>query len=246
MLTVARSPHDGESRDRGRSVEQGEATGRLVLVIDPDAQEKVPGLWATGFVVEKLESPPESPGLPDPTRCVPEDVDLESLKDHPVAAAYRKLSWGVGIDPTKNRPAGEALARRILQGKPLPEIHPLVDAYNLASARTLVPLGAYDLDRMAPPLTVRRAGQGLTFHGIGREPEQLDENRIAYVDSEGQVCGVFLWRDAHETRVRQDSKRVLVTAVGGDPLSVQTGLSALSAVAEFAALVGWRPEDPPA
>lgn len=216
-----------------------------VLLVDTAAAQEVPGLWATGFVLERGEGSNESDGsaLPEPSRCVPEDVDLESLKDHPTAAAYRRLSWQVGIDPTKNRPAGEALARRILQDKPVPQIHPLVDAYNLASARTLVPLGAYDLDHLRPPVTVRHAHEGERFHGIGREPEEVAPGRIVYVDSDDQVCGVFLWRDAHATRVRPESKRVLVTAVGGDPLSIHSGLAALSVVAELAAVVGWRPED---
>jgi DNA/RNA-binding domain of Phe-tRNA-synthetase-like protein len=221
---------------------KGQPLALAVIVVDPDAADKVPGLWATGFVLERLPAEGADAGLPEADRCVPEGVDLESLKEHPVAAAYRKLSWSVGIDPTKNRPAGEALARRILQGKGIPSIHPLVDAYNLASARTLVPLGAYDLDHLRPPVRVALAGPGLNFHGIGRDREPVAEDRIVYLDDSGQVCGVFLWRDAHETRVREASSRVLVLAVGGDPLPIQTGLSALAVVAELAPLVGWRVE----
>lgn len=213
--------------------------------IDEETAKVVPGLWATGFVVERVTEEGDRGALPPPAQCVPDGVDVDSLKDHPTAAAYRRLSWNAGIDPTKNRPAGEALARRILQGKRLPQIHPLVDAYNLASARTLVPLGAYSMDRLAPPITVRLAREGETFHGIGREPEPLQPGRIVYVDAEQQVCGVFLWRDAHATRVRDDSRRVLVSVVGGEPLTIHTGLEALTAVAEMAGLVGYKPEDPP-
>ncbi len=223
------------------------ALRRFVLVVDPAAAHELPGLWATGFIVEKQDAhePDPSLALPDARRCVPDGVDLDTLKDHPTAAAFRKLSWRVGIDPTKNRPAGEALARRIMQGKPLPVIHPLVDAYNLASARTLFPLGAYDVDRIEPPITVRLAGGDETFHGIGREPEPVRPGRIVYVDAAGQVVGVFLWRDSQATRVREASRRVLVSVVGADPLSIQEGLGALGVVAEFAARVGWRPEEPP-
>ena len=39
----------------------------------------------------------------------------------------------LGVDPTKTRPASEALLRRVLQGKGLPRIHPAVDVCNLAS-----------------------------------------------------------------------------------------------------------------
>jgi DNA/RNA-binding domain of Phe-tRNA-synthetase-like protein len=176
---------------------------------------------------------------------VPDAVTLEDLKAHPVAAAYRRLSWLVKIDPTKNRPAGEALARRILAGKGLPTILPLVDAYNRASARTLVPLGAYDLERVRLPLIVRAAAPGEYFHGIMRDVEALEPGRLVYADSAGGLCGVFLWRDAQATRVHEGSKRVLLLAVGGEPLSPEVGRDALAAAARMALRVGYKQADGP-
>ena len=69
--------------------------------------------------------------------------NLEGLKDEPVFRAYRDFFWRIGVDPTKVRPAAEALIRRVLGGKSIPRINNLVDAYNLASMTTCIALGSF-------------------------------------------------------------------------------------------------------
>jgi DNA/RNA-binding domain of Phe-tRNA-synthetase-like protein len=70
-------------------------------------------------------------------RTVTEEVRgkyrLELLKDNPTIRAYRDLFWSLGVDPTKTRPSGEALLRRVLHGREIPRISTVVDSYNLAS-----------------------------------------------------------------------------------------------------------------
>ncbi len=61
---------------------------------------------------------------------------LEGLKDEPIFRTYRDFFWTMGVDPTKVRPAAEALIRRILVGRSMPRINTVVDAYNLASMTT--------------------------------------------------------------------------------------------------------------
>ena len=75
---------------------------------------------------------------------------LEKLREDPVVRAYRDFYWRIGIDPTKTRPSSEALVRRILRGR-FPRINPVVDAGNIASARTMVPIGLYDARYYSPP-----------------------------------------------------------------------------------------------
>lgn len=58
-----------------------------------------------------------------------------TLKDDLTVKAYRSLYWKLDIDPTKTRPAGEALLRRVLHGEQLPNVSTVVDAYNLASMK---------------------------------------------------------------------------------------------------------------
>ena len=72
-------------------------------------------------------------------RQVRKDYNLDSVKDQPTFRAYRDFFWSIKIDPTKIRPAAEALIRRILAGKTLPCINTLVDAYNLAPSKAESP-----------------------------------------------------------------------------------------------------------
>jgi DNA/RNA-binding domain of Phe-tRNA-synthetase-like protein len=74
---------------------------------------------------------------------VREKHDIESIKDVQIFRVYRDFFWRVGIDPTKVRPAAEALIRRILGGKSIPSINNVVDAYNLASIKTEIALAAF-------------------------------------------------------------------------------------------------------
>ena len=76
-------------------------------------------------------------------RKIKKKYTLESLKNVPVLRAYRDFFWKIGIDPTKIRPAAEALIRRVLANKSIPSINNVVDSYNLASINTEIALAAF-------------------------------------------------------------------------------------------------------
>ena len=86
--------------------------------------------------------------------------------DVPGVADARTLYKAVGLDPTKHRPSNEALLRRALKGEPLYRINTLVDALNLASLRAQLPFGLYDLDRVEPPVVLRKGAAGESYEGI--------------------------------------------------------------------------------
>ena len=92
----------------------------------------------------------------------------------PGAADARTLYKALGIDPTKTRPSNEALLRRALKGETLYRINTLVDALNLLSLREQLPFGLYDLDRVRPPVELRRGacGRGLRGHPQGPGPRR--------------------------------------------------------------------------
>ena len=88
---------------------------------------------------------------------------LEGLKDEPAFRAYRDFFWRIGIDPTKIRPAAEALIRRVLGGRSIPRINTVVDAYNMASMATCVALAAFDISRLNGDIIMRFANKGEEF-----------------------------------------------------------------------------------
>ncbi|AEM38672.1 B3/4 domain protein [Pyrolobus fumarii 1A] len=139
----------------------------------------------------------------------------EELSRDPVIQAYRKFYWRIGIDPTKTRPAGEALARRLLRGRGLPSINNVVDAGNVVSARLFVPIGIYDLDKFEPPARITLSRGGEVFRPIGgRGEEKLKPGIPIMVDAKGVVMHLYPHRDSIDTCVKDETRSVLVVAAG--------------------------------
>jgi len=139
---------------------------------------------------------------------------LDQVKDEPIFRAYRDFFWSVGVDPTKTRPASEALVRRILSGGKLPNINTAVDAYNLASAKSGIPIGAFDADMLNRDCTMRFARDGEQFLGIGMEkPVMLRTNQVILTDS-GQIIAVYPYRDSDATKVTIATKNIHIVACG--------------------------------
>ncbi|AWR99718.1 B3/4 domain-containing protein [Metallosphaera hakonensis] len=151
-----------------------------------------------------------------------EGEDVEKLKDNPLVKAYREFYWRIGIDPTKVRPSGEALRRRIVRTGNLPRINNIVDAGNVVSAETLISIGIYDLDQVKgePKLTLSVGGE--KFEGIGNKVEVLSQGIPIMIDEEGKVMHIFPYRDSILTSVRSATKNVLI--VGGGVKGISPSL----------------------
>jgi DNA/RNA-binding domain of Phe-tRNA-synthetase-like protein len=143
-----------------------------------------------------------------------EEYDLDKLKDVDTIRKYRDFFWRLGIDPTKIRPASEALIRRILQGKDIPKINTAVDAYNLVSIETHVAIGAFDEALLKGQLTMRTADNGEEFHGIGmNEPKILKGHEIVISDEE-KLIAIYPYRDADNTKVTDRTESIYVLSCG--------------------------------
>ncbi len=144
---------------------------------------------------------------------VREKYSVETLKDDPVVRAYRDFYWKLDIDPTKTRPSGEALLRRVLNGNELPTISTVVDAYNLASMQTLIPISGFDEDRLKPPLHVRFA-ESETFTGIGMDrPMLLTKKMLILADKEKVLC-IYPYRDSEKTKITMQTRNAVIIGYG--------------------------------
>ena len=174
------------------------------LSVDPGLRDAFPGLDAYLVEVGGLHVRERDERLdafvPELVQEFRNRLKLETLKDEPHLRAYRDFYWRVGIDPTKIRPASEALLRRVLQGKELPRINTLVDAYNLASMTTHIAIAAFDGAHTHGEIRMRLARAGEEFLGIGMEaPVVLKGVEVVCEDDEGLVA-IYPYRDSHRTR----------------------------------------------
>jgi DNA/RNA-binding domain of Phe-tRNA-synthetase-like protein len=198
----------------------------MALKIDIHVKTKFPGLQVLTCKILDVKIEKRSTELEKFAEKLMEQVrlkyDLKSLKNLPTFRAYRDFFWKAGIDPTKNRPAAEALIRRILGGKAIPQINTLVDAYNLASVNTEVPLAAFDMERLKGDLAMHFAEKGEEFVGIGMEkPMRLLGGEIVISDAE-KLVAIYPYRDAENTKITTATNNVLLLVCGVPDISEET------------------------
>ena len=155
------------------------------------------------------------PSIPKLFREIKQNYTLENVKEDSIIAAYCSFYWQyLDIDPTKTRPASEALIRRILGDKPIPIISPFVDAYNWASIQSRISLGTYDIEKIAFPLEIRFANPGEIFTPIGSEPKNLPLNALVLTDANSTVLCQYPYRDSQISMVTPQSHQIIVVAFG--------------------------------
>ncbi len=196
-----------------------------MITVDPRVMEKFTDLRVILRLIEHLKVEVEEPELDRLRKEVEEEVrsrfKAEELKDLPVFRAYRDFFWKVGVDPTKVRPAAEALIRRTLVGKPVPRINTAVDAYNLASMKTGVALAAFDYAKIKGDLTLRFAKPGEEFLGIGMDrPRKLRGVEVVVADEE-KLVAIYPYRDADSSKVTLETSSIALLVCGVPGISLK-------------------------
>ena len=143
-----------------------------------------------------------------------EQLTTESLKQMPSIEATRRVYRACGKDPSRYRPASEALIRRMLQGKELYQRDTLVDLINLASIAFGYSIGGFDADRfVGDTLTLGVGRHDEPYEGIGRGMINI-EGLPVYRDAAG---GVGTPTSDHErTKIQMSTTRLVVLINGYD------------------------------
>ena len=111
----------------------------------------------------------------------------DSIKDMTTIHATREAYKKCGKDPSRYRPSGEALCRRILRGISLYQIDTLVDLINLVSIRFGYSIGGFDADKIVGDALVLGIGKaGEPYEGIGRGELNI-EGMPVYRDAVGGI-----------------------------------------------------------
>ncbi|HJX23100.1 MAG TPA: phenylalanine--tRNA ligase beta subunit-related protein [Candidatus Bathyarchaeia archaeon] len=190
---------------------------RLEIRIDEELASRLAGLFLGMATIGPVKIERSSKAFLDMEREKISEIrrkfKLDLLKEEELIRAYRRFYWALRIDPTKVRPSSEALIRRSLQGAEIPKINNVVDAYNMASMETLIPMGAFDLDRIKPPIIMRYSRPGEKFVKIGGFEEELVGNELVLADAE-KVINRYPHRDSDLTKVTFDTSNVLLIIAG--------------------------------
>ncbi len=132
---------------------------------------------------------------------------LESPQIKATRAAYKAL----GKDPARYRGSAEALLRRVIAGKGLPQINAVVDVINLVSAESRLPIGLYDLAQVSGDVVFRAGRARETYKGIGKYDLNLEDLPL-FADATGPHGSAT--SDSERTMVTEGTKQVLAIIVG--------------------------------
>ena len=142
------------------------------------------------------------------------ELTTESLKELTSIAATRAVYKRCGKDPSRYRPASEALIRRMLQGKELYQIDTLVDLINLASIAFGYSIGGFDASKFeGDTLTLGVGREGEPYEGIGRGMLNIAGLPV-YRDSKGGVGTPT--SDNERTKITIDTRHLVVLINGYD------------------------------
>jgi DNA/RNA-binding domain of Phe-tRNA-synthetase-like protein len=185
----------------------------LTVTIDTALKEKCPRV-ALGCLTAtvKAETAPEAlraemeaavqkiAGLPEP----------KAVLEGPAVMATRRGYKALGKDPARYRGSAEALLRRIISAKGLPQINAVVDVINLVSVESRLPIGLYDLAHVKGDVVFRAGRPGETYKGIGKYDLNL-ESLPLFADAEGPHGSAT--SDSERTMVTADTSNVLAILV---------------------------------
>ncbi len=148
-------------------------------------------------------------------------LTTESLKEIPSIAATRRVYRSCGKDPSRYRPAAEALIRRMLQGKSLYQIDTLVDLVNVASIAFGYSIGGFDADKFkGDTLTLGIGREGEPYEGIGRGMINIAGLPV-YRDAEGGVGTPTSDNERTKMEIGTTHLVVLINGYDGDEKRVR-------------------------
>lgn len=159
-----------------------------------------------------------------------EEFDTASIKQRAAVLSTRDAYKALGKDPNRYRPASEQLCRRLVQGKGLYFINPLVDLGNYISIATGYSIGVFDYDKIGNQITLKRGEAEDDFEGIGRGKLNI-EGLPTYIDENGPFATPT--SDHERTKVSENHIRrtlIFINDFGANPLD--NGDDRLKAAAE--------------
>jgi len=185
----------------------------VLLTIDEALQRKCPRT-ALGCVTAHVEAAAAPPELLSEMQARVDEIlklpyprgVLESSGITATRSAYKAL----GKDPARYRGSAEALLRRVIAGKGLPQINAVVDVINLVSVESRLSIGLYDLAHLSGDIVFRAGRAGETYKGIGKYDLNL-EGLPVFCDAVGPHGSPT--SDSERTMVTTETKRVVAAVI---------------------------------
>src|SRR5436309_6692352 len=185
----------------------------MTVTIDPKLKAKCPRT-ALACVTARVETGASPAALLEEIKA--RETEIQKLPfprgvlESPQIQATRRAYKALGKDPARYRGSAEALLRRVVAGKGLPQINAVVDVINLVSVESRLPIGLYDLTHVTGEIVFRAGRAGETYKGIGKYDLNL-EGLPLFADTVGPHGSAT--SDSERTMVTGATKQVLAVII---------------------------------
>lgn len=136
----------------------------MTIVIDDTIKQAIPNCHLGFLRIQNVQIKGTPPALVQEFLSLQTEIakayNLQILSSQPRIAGVRSMLKKMDCDPSRYRPASEALVRRILQNKGLHFVNSAVDVNNFCSVKFMLPFGLYDEDKIEGPVTYTLAEAG--------------------------------------------------------------------------------------
>ena len=185
----------------------------MPITIDKEMQRHCPRTALVCVTAEVSAGPAPEALLEELRACEQEILRLPhaaAVLSSPQIRATRAAYKALGKDPARYRGSAEALLRRIIAKKGLPTINAVVDAINLLSVESRLPVCLFDLAHVSGEVTFRAGRAGETYKGIGKYALNL-EGLPVFSDDLGPFGSPT--SDSERTMVTSETERILLVVI---------------------------------
>jgi|GEM_PF-24683 len=209
----------------------------MAIVVDAEIWQKFPDL-KIGVLVAKGISNSGSESLQvlrASEKLAQKQYGEADLNEVSKLQDWREAYRSFGYKPAKARCSVDALLRRVVKGKELPDISPLVNLYNSISLKHSVPAGADDLDQVEGTVRLTFAKGDETFAAIGAQEREMPlTGEVIYRDDVEVTCKAWNYRECDKTKITNETKNAALVIEGLEHTTLAEVASALN---ELQALV---------
>lgn len=182
------------------------------LEISTEIYEKIPDLVViSGFLEIGI---PDMEGissyLNESWANLTREIGVHGHSAHPRIRLWREALQKAKVSVKKYPPSIQALAKRTQRSTAPFSINPVVDTYNAISMDLVLPVGAYDVNKMDGGLRLRLSDGGEDFYPIGGdESKPTLSQEIVYSDEEDVLTRQFLWQQSEKAKITDSSISVV-------------------------------------
>ena len=186
--------------------------------VEPELFARFPGVRLAVVVARGVDNTRDVPAVAGAwadawANAGPAAAPHGNAQSHPRVQAWRQRFQATGVSMRQFPISIEALLRRAMKGGPPFHINPLVDFYNSVSLRHTVPVGAFDLDRVAGPVAVRLTREGDTFAALdGDGPLPVPGGELAYVTGATVLTRQLMWRQSRDGLIGPGTRTVFLVS----------------------------------